>query len=80
MSNTYRKDRNGKTYKESLKKKEARYKCTCHYCVGVDKKKLCDKIAEKEMRQEIKIVETGENIDYDIPEQDEILNQIIGRE
>ena len=31
------------------------------------------------MKQEIKTVETGENIDFDIPEQDEILNQIMGR-
>ena len=43
------------------------------------KKDIEDKIAEKEMKQEIKTVETGENIDFDIPEQDEILNQIMGR-
>ncbi len=43
------------------------------------KKKISEKIAEKEMKQEIKTVETGENIDFDIPEQDEILNQIMGR-
>ena len=43
------------------------------------KKDLEDKIAEKEMKEEIKTVETGENIDFDIPEQDEILNQIMGR-
>jgi hypothetical protein len=43
------------------------------------KKEIEEKIAEKEMKQEIKTVETGENIDFDIPEQDEILNQIMGR-
>jgi hypothetical protein len=35
MSRTIRKDRNDKRYKESLKKKEARYKCRCGYCTGV---------------------------------------------
>lgn len=79
MSNTYRKDRNGKAYKEGLKKKDGGYRCTCHYCVGVDKKELVEKIAKKEMKEEIKTVETGENIDYDILEQDEILEQIMGR-
>ena len=34
MSRTIRKDRNGKRYKESLKKKEARYKCRCEYCIN----------------------------------------------
>lgn len=56
MSNTFRKDRNGEKYKEGLKKKEARYRCTCHYCVGVDRNKLIDKIAKKEMKEEIKSI------------------------
>ena len=50
MSRTIRKDKNGKSYKESLKKKEARYKCRCEYCTGVDKNNLCEKIAEKELK------------------------------
>jgi len=54
MSNTYRKDRNGKKYKESLKKKEARYKCRCEYCTGVSKNLICEKIAEKELKRQIK--------------------------
>ena len=53
MSNTTRKDRNGKVYKESLKKKEARYKCRCEYCSGASKN-LTDKIAEKELKTELK--------------------------
>jgi hypothetical protein len=40
---------------------------------------LEDKIAEKELKEEIRIAETGENIDFDIPEQEEILTQIMGR-
>lgn len=48
MSNTYRKDREGKIYKESLKKKCARYKCRCRYCLG--KKDIVDKIAKKELK------------------------------
>lgn len=43
------------------------------------KKDLEDKIAEKELKEEIRIAETGENIDFDIPEQEEIIEQIMGR-
>lgn len=57
MSRTIRRDRNGKRYKESLKKKEARYKCRCEYCTGVDKNNLCEKIAEKELKEQLKIDE-----------------------
>ena len=55
MSRTIRKDRNGKRYKESLKKKEARYKCRCEYCTGVSKNLICEKIAEKELKEQLKI-------------------------
>lgn len=79
MSNTIRKDRNNKSYKEGLKKKDGRYRCQCHYCVGVDRNELVDKIAEKELKEQIRIIETFENIDFDIPEQDRILEQIMGR-
>ena len=51
MSNTYRKGRNDKVYKESLKKKFARYKCRCERCVR--KNSEVDKIAEKELKEEI---------------------------
>ena len=54
MSDTYRKDKNGKTLKEGLKKKDGAYRCNCHYCVGVDRNELIDKIAEKELKTEIK--------------------------
>ena len=57
MSNTYRKDRNDKKYKESLKKKEARYKCRCEYCTGVSKNLICEKIAEKELKKQIELDE-----------------------
>lgn len=43
------------------------------------KKNKTEKILVKEMTEEIRIVETGENIDYDIPEQEKILEQIMGR-
>ena len=54
MSRTIRKDRNDKRYKESLKKKETRYKCRCGYCTGVSKNLICEKIAEKELKRQIK--------------------------
>ena len=44
------------------------------------KKKRKEKILDKEMKEEIRIVLKGENIDFDIPEQEEILKQIMGRE
>lgn len=60
MSNTYRRDRVDKVFKEGLKKKDGWYRCDCHHCVGVDRKILENKIAKKEMKEEIK--ETEENI------------------
>lgn len=57
MSNTYRKDRTGKKFKESLKKRNAIYKCRCEYCTGVSKNLMCEKIAKKELKQQIKIDE-----------------------
>ena len=54
MARTIRKDRNGKKYKESLKKKEARYKCRCEYCTGVSKNLICEKIADEELKRQIK--------------------------
>ena len=44
------------------------------------KKDLEEKIAEKEMNEEVRTVETNEHIDFDIPEQEEVLKQIMGRE
>ena len=54
MARTIRRDRTGKRYKESLKKKEARYKCRCEYCTGVSKNLICEKIAKKELKRQIK--------------------------
>ena len=53
VARTIRKDRNGKRYKESLKKKEARYKCRCEYCTGVSKNLICEKIADEELKRQI---------------------------
>lgn len=39
------------------------------------KKNKTEKILEKEMKEEIREVVTGENLDYDIPEQEAIINQ-----
>lgn len=54
MSDTLRRDKNGNIFKESLKKKSctSRYRCRCERCVG--KKDTLDKIAEKELVQQIK--------------------------
>lgn len=79
MSNTIRKDKHDKLFKEGLKKKEGHHRCDCHYCVGVDKNMLVDKIAKKEMKEEVRIIENWEHLDFDIPEQDEILEQIMGK-
>ena len=52
MSNTTRKDKNGKEYKESLKKKDGHFRCRCEHCLG--KKDVIEKIAEKEMKEYLK--------------------------
>lgn len=63
MSNTIRKDKNGKEYKESLKKKDGHFRCRCEHCLG--KKDVIEKIAEKEMKEEIRVIEMEENIDFE---------------
>jgi hypothetical protein len=62
MSNTLRKDRNGNKFKESLKKKSctARYRCRCKRCTG--KHYTLDKIAEKELKTEIKFSTKNKNL------------------
>lgn len=79
MSNTLRKDRNGKVFKESIKKHNGRTRCRCEYCMDVERNKISDKIAEKELKEEVREIEQGENLDFDIPKQDEIIEQIFGR-
>jgi hypothetical protein len=39
------------------------------------KKDLSDKIAEKEMKEEVRIELAGENLDFEIPEQEDIINK-----
>ena len=39
------------------------------------KKNKTEKILDKEMKEEIRIVLKGENIDFDIPEQEEIISK-----
>ena len=63
MSNTIRKDKNGKEYKKSLKKKDGHFRCRCEYCLG--KKDVIEKIAEKEMKEEVRVIEMEENIDFE---------------
>ena len=68
MSNTYRKDKNNKYVKEGLKKEPYEYKCNCWHCTGYDartKFELRVKIAEKEMKEEVRVIETEENIDFE---------------
>jgi hypothetical protein len=50
MGKTTRKDKNGRTFKESLKKRHSRYKCRCEYCSGVSLNRMKEKIAEKELK------------------------------
>lgn len=50
---------------------------------GEDKERqlqIKDKILDKEMKEEIRVIEMNEHIDFDIIEQEEILKQIMGRE
>ena len=39
------------------------------------KKSKTEMILDKEMKEEIRVVLKGENIDFDIPEQEEIINK-----
>ena len=40
------------------------------------KKNKTEKILDKEMKEEIRVIEMNEHLDFDIPEQEEILKQI----
>ena len=68
MSNTYRRDRNNKLFKETLKKHNGITRCRCEYCMDVERNKIADKIAEKELKEEIRVIEMNEHIDFDIIE------------
>lgn len=55
MSRTVRRVRGLKArYTEGRNTTEAKHYCNCHYCVGVDKMKLVEKIAKKELKQQLK--------------------------
>lgn len=43
------------------------------------KKNKTEKILDKELKEEVREIEQGENLDFDIPKQDEIIEQIFGR-
>ena len=53
MSDTFRTDRDGNKRKEGLHKKQKIHICRCEYCTGVTKNYICEKIAEKELRNYI---------------------------
>ena len=75
MSNTIRKDKNDKVYKESLKKRVAHYRCKCERCVG--KNDTIEKITDKKLKIDLK-EEIEEGGECDNSKQDEILEQIMG--
>ena len=50
MSDTIRTDRDGVKRKEGLHKKQKIHICRCSYCTGVDRNLICEKIAEKELK------------------------------
>lgn len=50
MSNTFRKDVNGKTFKENIRKKCGRTRCRCEYCMNVERNKLLDKVDREEIK------------------------------
>ena len=52
MSNTLRRDKHDKVYKESRKKRFAHYRCKCERCIG--KNNTIEKITEKELKTELK--------------------------
>lgn len=87
MSNTYKHKDKGKFHNKVIK-----YNDVCESTknmferhnsdFGEDRERQLQikyKIAEKEMKEEVRTVVSGEYIDFDIPEQDEILEQIFGR-
>lgn len=39
------------------------------------KKSKTEKILDKEMKEEIRVIEMNEHLDFDIPEQEEIINK-----
>ena len=39
------------------------------------KKNKTEKILDKEMKEEIRVIEMNEHLDFDIPEQEEIINK-----
>lgn len=59
MSRTLRKNHLGQLYRDGQKHKDIvdewlPYRCRCGYCTNEDKRKLEEKIVDREMKQEIK--------------------------
>lgn len=87
MSNTYKhkgvgKYKNTDTHISKIHKSTTSMWDRHNSDFGEDKERqleIKERIAEKEMKDEIRIVEKGEHLDFDIPKQDEILQQIMGR-
>jgi hypothetical protein len=50
MSNTYRKDKNGKKFKESDKSTDRRFRCRCEYCTNAEKNKITEKIVKNKLK------------------------------
>ena len=50
MSNTYRKDKNGKKFKESDKSTDRRFRCRCKYHTNAEKNKITEKIVKNKLK------------------------------
>lgn len=54
MSRTIRRDRKGKKYSESLKKREGHYRCRCSRCARVTKRNAEEAMGDKDLELELK--------------------------
>ena len=55
MSRTTRRDREDKKYAEGQKdNRKLWFSCRCSYCTGIDRKELKEKIANREMKRQLK--------------------------
>lgn len=51
MGKTKRKGRNGKSFRESLKKRDAPYECRCEYCMSYSRDAKIEKILDFEIKK-----------------------------
>ena len=54
MSRTRRKDKEGNVFWDGRRTREINHRCRCGWCTGVDKKALEEKIADKEMKRQLR--------------------------